>query len=430
MSYDLAIIGAGWAGFNAAKLARDSGLKVALIEKGQLGGNCLNRGCIPTKALIQSAKIYSQLKKAKTFGIDCPALSVDFNAVCARKDSLVTHLRQGMQSMLSGIDFINSEAEIISPNYLKAGAKEITAKFILIASGSRPAEIPGLEFDGKKIISSDDALLLKQIPESLLIIGGGVIGCEFASLFSALGSNVTMVEKMANLLPGMDIEASRKLENIFKKKGIKTATNTDAKTLNFNDYKIVLICVGRAAEIKIPGLEKIGVKAGQKKIIVDAYLRTNIPNIFACGDCVSHLMLAHFAAYQGSIAAGNIAHPENLIKADISAVPSCIFTDPEIAAVGISQDEAQNSGLDIKVNKFDFLGSGMARILDETEGFIKIISDKFSGVILGAVIIGPRATELISPLTVACANKLTLRQLKETILPHPTLSEAIHDAIA
>lgn len=427
--YDLIIIGAGWAGFNAAKKAKQLGLNVALIENKQLGGTCLNRGCIPTKALIQSAKIYSLSKKSNNFGIETAESKIIFSEIQARKDKIVQQLAQGIEFMLKGIEIIRAQATISSPNSIKADNKELSARFILIATGSKPTQIRDIKFDGKKIISSDEMLTLQEIPKSLLIIGGGVIGCEFAGLFSTLGCNVSIVEKMPQLLPGLEKESARKLETAFKKKGVKVNTNFDALSVDFNNYDLILLSVGRSPQTENLGLEEIGLETESGKIKTDQFLRTNIPGIYAAGDCTGKFMLAHYAAYQGITAAVNIANPDNLIKCDNEIIPNCIFTDPELSSVGLDEQSALSKGFEIKVNKFDFLGSGMARILDETDGFIKIISDAKSGRILGASIIGPRATELIAVLTTAVSNSLKVSQLKDTIFAHPTLSESIHEAL-
>lgn len=429
MNYDLTIIGAGWAGFNAALRAKESGLKVCLIEKAQIGGTCLNQGCIPTKALIQSARIYSLAKKSGTFGIDVSNSIANFSRIQERKNKIIQRLRSGMQFMLKGIDLLNAQAQILSNNELLVGNKTIKTKFILIACGSKPIETKKLKFDVKKILSSDDILNLKEIPKSLLIIGGGVIGCEFAGLFSNLGTQVSVAELMPQLLPGMDIELAKKLETIFKKNGIKVSTNTDAMSIDFGNYDLILLCVGRVPNTQDLVLDKLGIELEKGRIVVDEYLRTNIPNIYAAGDCTAKIMLAHLAAYQGRIAAENIAQLQNLKKADSSTLPNCIFTDPEIATVGLSEEEAKNQGIDIKINKFDFLASGMAHILDETEGLIKIISDKKTGHILGSAIIGPKATELIEILTLAVSCRLKISQVRETIFAHPTLSESIGEAL-
>ena len=426
--YDLSIIGAGWAGFNAALRAKQLGLKVCLIESNQIGGTCLNRGCIPTKALIQSAKIYSLAKKLSVFGIESDNLRINFSKIQERKDKIIKLLRLGMQSRIAGIDFINFHAEIISPNEIKAANGVIKSKFILIATGSRPAAIPNLAFDHIKVITSDDILSLTQIPQSLLIIGGGVIGCEFAGLFSIFGSQVSVIEKLPNILPDEDKEVGRKIGIIFEKKGINVSINTDALTIDLNKYSKVLVCVGRTPNIAGLGLEKMGVALEGGRVVVNDYLQTSIPNIYASGDCASRVMLAHYAAYQGEIAVHNMVKSFKS-KADNAVIPSCIFTEPEIASVGLNEDQALKAGLVISVHKFDFLGLGMARIMDESEGFIKVISDDKSQEIVGAIIIGPKATELIATLGVAISAHLKVNQVRDMIFAHPTLSESIREAL-
>ncbi len=426
--YDLSVIGAGWAGFNACLRAKELGLKACLIEAEQIGGVCLNRGCIPTKALIQSARIYSLAKKASGFGIELDNLRINFSKIQERKDKIVRQLAQGMQSRLSGIDFINSRARIISPNDIKVDGQAIKTKFILIATGSLPVELPGFKFDSVKIINSDQALALEEVPQSLLIIGGGVIGCEFAGLFSTLGSRVAIAEKMPHLLPGEDEEIARKIEVIFKKKGIKVNTDTDASMLDLNSYAKILVCVGRTPNIAGLGLDELGVKSEKNRVVVNDYLETSVADIYAAGDCTAKVMLAHFAAYQGVMAAENMVAKRSQ-KADNPVIPSCIFTDPEIASVGANEEKALAAGLAIKVHRFDFLGSGMARIIDQTEGFIKIISNQKTQEIIGAIIIGPKATELIAILTVAVSAHLKVSQIRAMIFAHPTLSESVHEAL-
>ena len=429
MTYDLAIIGAGWAGFNAALRAKDLGLSVCLLEKGELGGTCLNLGCIPTKALIQSAKIYSITKKASVFGVVCPGPKINFGQMQARKNNLILKLRDGMQGALKGIDFIRSEARLLSANEIELDNARIKAGSVLIASGSRPYELEKLKFDGKKIISSSDALNLKTVPGSILIIGGGVIGCEFASFFCSLGSRVTIIEKMPQLLPGQDNEAARAITAAFKKKGIQVKTGAEALDLDLASHDLALVAVGRRANIEALGFEAAGVKVDKGRIVTDETLQTSVPGIYAAGDCASSIMLAHYAAYQGRIAAGNIAKKDLPKKADNRVIPNCIFTDPEIASVGLSDEEAKRLGREVTVERFSFLASGMARILDETEGFVKIVLDKESGEVLGGLIIGPRATELIATLTLAVSNRLKATQIRDTIFAHPSLSEGLAEAI-
>jgi dihydrolipoamide dehydrogenase len=426
--YDLAIIGAGWAGFNAALKAKDSGLKVCLIESNQVGGTCLNRGCIPTKALIACAKTYSLLKKSSVFGAASDNPRFNFSKIQERKNRLIQELAQGMQSRLGGIDFIKSSAEIVSAHEIKAAGRIINSNFILIATGSRSAELARLKFDALRIISSDEILSLPSVPHSLLIIGGGVIGCEFASLFSIFGTAVSVVEKLPHLLPGEDKEVSSKIEFIFKKKGIKVYINTDLSLIDLNVYEKVLVCVGRIPNISGLGLEGLGIKLENRAIAVDDYLRSSVANIYAAGDCTAKLMLAHYAAYQGVAAVENIVS-NNKFKVDNSVVPACVFCDPEIASVGLNEEKAHAAGLLTKVHKFDFRASAMARIIDQPEGFIKIIANQDTEEIIGGCIIGPKATELIAILTMAVSARLKVNQVRAIIFAHPTLSESLHETV-
>ena len=426
--YDLTIVGAGWAGFNAAIHAKSLGLNVALLEESLTGGTCLNSGCIPTKTLVQSAKILEEVRSAKSFGIEINEHpQVNFLAIQARKERIIQQLRQGLESRLSGIDYIKSRAEILDSQRIKTEGRIIQAKNILLATGSKASELPAFPFDGKKIVSSAQILNLEKVPGSLLIIGGGVIGCEFAQVFSILGAKVTVVEIMPQLLPGIDIEIARKLETVFKKNKITVNTGVDARAIDLNSFELVLVSVGRKPRVE--GLEALGIKTAKSGILVDDYLMTSVPNIYAAGDCTGKLMLAHFASYQGIIAAGNAAKPGNAKKADNSVIPACIFTAPEIAVVGLNEEQARQSGSAVKINKFDFLASGMARIQGQAEGFIKIISDNKSGKILGAHIIGPKATELISVFGLAMNSGLSVKALKDTVFAHPTLAEAIVEAL-
>lgn len=432
-TYDLAVIGAGWAGFNAALAAKKHGLNAVLIEKGEIGGTCLNRGCIPTKALIQSAKVFSLCQKSAKFGIETAGSKINFPVVQSGKEAIVSGLRKGIGFMLRDIPLLKGEARFISNEELSVGGDKVKAKRIIIATGSRPLQLPDLKFDAKLIVSSDDILNISRIPESLLIIGGGVIGCEFASLFSALGAKVTIVELMQHILPQEDSEIAKRLEGVFRKRGIKIYVNTNVKSMDLVEFSLALQCVGRAPELESLDLGKAGIqtqrfKLSSEKIVTDEHMKTNIPNIFAAGDCAGGKQLAHAAAHQGRIAVENIVRPRQARQLESRLIPNCIFTLPEVASVGFTEQEARESGIEPKINKFDFQGSGMARIMDEAEGFIKIISDKNSGDILGGAIIGPKATELIAIITVAVQSRLKLSQLREIVFAHPTLSESFHEA--
>lgn len=429
LAYDLAIIGAGWAGINAAQEAKKQGLKVALIEKHKLGGTCLNLGCIPTKALIHCARTYRNIKKSSSFGIENTPAAVNFTEVQKRKEAVILALAKSLQFSLKGVDILNGQATLRSSQELSVNSDILRAKYIIIANGSAPQQLANLKFDGKKIVSSSLILGLNALPKRLLIIGGGAIGCEFASLFSTLGVEISIVELMPQLLPQEDEETAKKLQAAFKKRGIEVSTSTDFKTINLENYPMVLLSIGRKARLQGLGLERIGLHA-EKAILTDDFMQTNIPNIFAAGDCTGGKMLAHYAAHQGLIAARNILKPKREKKTAPHLVPNCIFSDPEVASIGFSEAQADKAGIETKTNKIDFLASGMARILDEAEGFIKIVSDKKSGEILGASIIGPKATELISVISVAIYSRLKLEQLRNMIFAHPTLSESIPQACA
>lgn len=433
MSYfDLAIVGAGWAGFNAALEAGKHGLDIALIESKLLGGTCLNQGCIPTKTLIQSAKIYSLSKKATQFGIENKTeAAFNLQKIQDRKNKIILQLRLAMQSMLKNknIEYINGEARFIAHNALSVEAKSVKAKFYLIATGSQPQELNFLKFDGKKIISSNHALKLEQLPSNIAIVGGGVIGCEFASFFNLLGSRVRILELMPQLLPQEDPEVSKRLQGIFKKRGIEVNTACNAHNVVFKDNEVIMVCAGRTADIQNLGLDEAGVNVENGNIITDDFLRTNIDNIYAAGDCLGRIMLAHLAADQGKKVVLNILYPERARKIDNPAIPNCIFTSPDIASVGLNEIQAQKMGIDIRIDRFDFAGSAMARIIDETEGFLKIVSDKISQRVLGASIIGPGAVELIGILTLAIQSGLSRAQLSSTLFAHPTLSESITESM-
>jgi dihydrolipoamide dehydrogenase len=431
MQYDLVVIGAGWAGFNAALKAKSHGLNTAVIDKGPIGGTCLNSGCIPTKSLVQSAKILSLARKSAGFGIDSESPVLNFQKIQERKLNIIHQLQRSMQFalVLKGVAFINSKARLLSPDTIELADQEIKAKNIIIASGSRPAELPVLKFDNQNILSSNDILNLQAVPKSILIVGGGVIGCEFACIFHTFGTQVTILEKLPQILPSEDPEVARRLETSFKKKGIKVITSGELNALDLAAFDKVLVCVGRVPDTQDLGIDRIGVKTERGRIVVDEYLRSSAPSIYAAGDCTGKIMLAHFAAYQGELAAFNIACPKELKKATYSNIPNCIFTEPEVASVGLTPESANANGINIEIHKFDFLGSGMARIMDETDGFVKIISNKANGLVVGGSIIGARATELIGIITLAIQSGLNIEALKNTVFAHPTLSEAISDSL-
>jgi dihydrolipoamide dehydrogenase len=427
--FDLCVIGSGWAGFNAALRAAELGAKVCLIEQDRLGGVCLNRGCIPTKALVNSARLFSHLKEFNSFGIEVKDYSVNFEKIQEYKTRVIEKLRAGIDFKLKNrkIEFIKAKAKLSSPNEVTADGQKIKAKFIIIATGSRPAELPFLKFDNQRIISSNELLEIKSAPRTLMIVGGGAIGAEFASIFSCLGTSVTIVELLDRLLPLEDKDISQKIEMVFKKRGIKVLTKTRIEDCPQEDFEKILVSVGRIPNNENLGLEELDIRKEKSRICVNDYLETNIPNIYAIGDCLGRRMLAHVASYEALMVVENIFTSKRKVI-NYSAVPNCIFTDPEIGTVGLSEEEAKKQGIAFKSSKFSFLGSGMAHILGETDGFVKLISDANTNELLGASIIGPKASELNAILTMAIRRKIKVEEIYDTIFAHPTLSESIFEA--
>ncbi len=440
--YDLAIIGSGPCGYVSAIRAGQLGMEVCVFEGGTTGGVCLNRGCIPTKVLSESSSVLYGIERSGEFGIDLKGCEIDFLRIRKRKDAIVKRLVHGVEMLLKAkkIELIKETAEIKGPGHIVTNKVEIEANSILIASGSLPLEIQGMEFDGEYIISSSDMLGLEKIPKSIVIIGGGVMGCEFASIFSTFGSEITMVEMMEHLLPNEDAEIAGKIEQIFKKKGIRIFTKTKVEKIDKTSDGVnvglsngesvpgekALIAVGRAPNSRALGLDALGVENNNGWIKVDRNFRTSISNIYAAGDVTGGVLLAHVASREGICAVEAMQDKEGVL--DYNVVPNCIFTHPEIATVGLSEKKAKDNGLDARSRKFLFSALGKAHILGELDGFVKIVVDNASDKILGAQIIGPHATELIAELTVCVQFGITSEKLAGVIHAHPTLSEVIQEA--
>ena len=418
--YDLVVIGAGWAGFNAALEAKKLGKRVCLVESDQIGGACLNHGCIPTKVLTHFAK-----KNSKNLPQDISSLKKD-------QADIISKLKNGMDSILKSqkIDLVKGTAKISSSNkiLIREDNSEIETEYILIAAGSESRELPFLKFDSRRILSSSDVLRLDSLPESLLVIGGGVIGCEFASALNRLGVKVTIAEIMDRLVFMFDRDISKKLEQAFKKSGIAVNTSYDVKGKDLSSYEKILLCVGR--KLNLEGLldSSLGIEVNSDGFIkVDDNLKTSIGNIYAAGDCIAGLQLAHVASYEGRIAVNNIFLKSRSV--DYSVIPSSVFTSPELAQVGMNEEVARKQCGDIKVIKKFFLSIGMAHIFKETDGFLKLIVDQNSDAIVGASIIGTQASELINTLTIAVKYKLTTKALQDLIFAHPSISEIFTEAI-
>ncbi|PIP68534.1 MAG: dihydrolipoyl dehydrogenase [Candidatus Omnitrophica bacterium CG_4_9_14_0_2_um_filter_42_8] len=421
--YDLAIIGSGPCGYVAGIRAAQLGLKTCIFEKDRIGGVCLNWGCIPTKALSASAIALYNIERASEFGINVKSYDLDFAKVYERKENIVKKLSMGVEMLLKArkLDIIKENAQIKSPSIVKTANLEIEAKNILIAAGSVPFELPGILFDHTDILSSTDILELKAIPKSLIIVGGGVIGCEFASIFRSFGSEITIIEAMSQLLPNEDEEIARKLEQLFKRRGIKVLTNTKIDKIDKGDK--AFIAVGRSPNSKGLGLEALGVECNKGWIKVNENFRTNVNNIYAAGDIKGGMLLAHVASKEGIAAVEHMAGNSQPI--DYNAVPSCIFTNPEIASVGLNKLAAKNKGIEVKVRKFLFSAIGKAHVLGETDGFIKLVTDSKNDKIVGCQIIGPHATGLIAEISPCIQFGITSEKLASVIHAHPTLSEII-----
>ena len=443
-SFDVVILGGGPGGYVAALRAAQLGAKTAIVEKDRLGGTCLVRGCIPTKALLQSSELYSLAKGGAEFGLVTDSIAFDWSVAQKRKTAVVDQLVKGVEGLLKagGVTTFRGAARLTGKGTVTVGNDVIKAKDIVIATGSAISRIPlkGAEHT----IDSDQILELKDVPKRLAVIGGGVVGMEFAAMFAALGSKVTVLEMLPQVLPMVDAD----LVNVYTKHlaGIGGAIHTNSKVaevvkakgglqVRFSeggeggalDADQVLLAVGRSPYTEGLGAEAAGVKLERGRVVVDAQLRTTASGVWAIGDVIGGIMLAHVASYEGICAVENIAGNGNRTP-DYHAAPNCIYTDPEIAHVGLGEKEARDKGLDIKVGRFPFAASGRALTLGQSEGFAKVIAEAGSGKILGAHIIGPRATDLIAEATLAIQNGLTMEQLDLTIHAHPTLPESLMEA--
>lgn len=442
--YDLAIIGSGPCGYVAGIRASQLGLKVALFERDKIGGVCLNWGCIPVKSFSAASMAIYNIEHANEFGIDVKGYDIDFSKIYERKERIVKKLSSGIEMLMKArkVEFIKGTASMEDNTHITVADARIEAGNILVATGSIPFEVPGMGFDGAYILSSSDMVQLTKVPKSIIIVGGGVIGCEFASIFKTLGSEITIVEMMERLLPGEDEEISSKITQVFKKKGISVHTKVSAEKVEKGSGGVrvglstgsavsaekMLVCVGRSPNHGGIDFEKLGIEfRGDKRWIkVDGYFRTNIGNIYAAGDVKGGALLAHLASREGIAVAETISG--NKTSLDNHVVPLCIYTHPEIASVGLNEKTAKSRDLDVRPRKFLFSAISKPHILGETEGFIKLVVDNNTDRILGAQIIGASATELIAELSLCVQFGITSERLAGVIHAHPTLSEAIYEA--
>ncbi len=453
--FDVTIIGAGPGGYVAAVRGAQLGLKVAIVEKekgGRLGGTCGLRGCIPTKQLLMSAHLYEQTQHLKEFGINVENVSFDFGGVQKRKSDIVKKNADGVSYLMkkNKVTVFNGFGKIQLPGKVEVtkedGKKEvINTKNIIIATGSVVKPFPGFETDGVKVVNSDHILELTTVPKSMIVMGAGAVGVEFASVYSRFGCDTTIVEFMPRLLPIEDEEVSKELERSFKKRGIKSQTGTKLEKLektksgvkvtgtDANGKQVVLeaemflVAVGRMPYLEGLGLEGTKIKVERGNVQVDAFCRTGEPNVYAIGDAIPTPWLAHLASKEGIIVVEQIAG-QKAEPISMRLVPNCTYCDPEVGSVGLTEKKAREEGYDVKVGKFPFSASGKARILGETEGFVKIVSESKYDEILGVHIIGPHATELLAEACVAMQLESTAEELGKTIHAHPTVSESVMEA--
>jgi len=454
MNFDLIVIGSGPGGYVAAIRASQLGLKTAVVEKSELGGICLNWGCIPTKALLKSAQVFNYMKHSTDYGIQLEgAIKPDFEAVVKRSRTVAENMSKGIQflfkknniEVIQGFGKIKVE-KIVEVTDAAGNKSEYSANHIIVATGARSRELSGLKQDGKKIIGYREAMTLPKLPASMVVVGSGAIGSEFAFFYNSLGTKVTLIEVLPNVVPVEDEEVSKQLERSFKKSGMKVMTDATVESIDITgdsckvkvknkkgeeiiEAEIVLSAVGVTTNIEGIGLEEVGVKTERGKVIVDDFYKTNIEGYYAIGDIVHGPALAHVASHEGIICVEKIAghDPEPL---DYGNIPGCTYTTPEISSVGMTEKQATEAGYEIKVGKFPFAALGKASASGNRDGFVKVIFDSKTNEILGAHMIGDNVTEMIAEVVVARKLKATYREILDAVHPHPTMSEAVMEAVA
>lgn len=451
--FDVIVIGSGPGGYVAAIRASQLGLKTAVIEKESLGGICLNWGCIPTKALLKSAQVFEYLQHASDYGITVDSATADFGAIVKRSRGVAEGMSKGIQFLLkkNKIEVINGLGQLLGNKKIGVTAADgskstVEADHIIIATGARSRELPNLPQDGKKVIGYREAMSLPQQPKSMVVVGSGAIGVEFAYFYATLGTKVTIVEYLPNIVPVEDEDVSKQLAKSFKKIGIDILTDSSVESVDTKgtgckvkiksakgestiECDIVLSAVGIAANIENVGLETAGVITDKGKILVNDFYQTNIPGVYAIGDVVPGPALAHVASAEGIICVEKIAghHPEPL---NYGNIPGCTYCSPEIASVGLTEKAAKEKGYEIKVGKFPFSASGKASAAGAKDGFVKVIFDAKYGEFLGAHLIGANVTEMIAEVVVARKLETTGHEIIKSVHPHPTMSEAIMEAAA
>jgi dihydrolipoamide dehydrogenase len=454
MDYDLIIIGSGPGGYVAAIRASQLKMKVAVVEKAEIGGICLNWGCIPTKSLLKSAQVFEYLTHAADYGITISGeVKPDFSAIVARSRNVANGMSKGVQFLFkkNNIEHLKGMGRLTGGNNVEVedaeGNKKVyTAPSIIVATGARSRELPNLKQDGKKVIGYREAMTLEKLPGSMVVVGSGAIGSEFANFYQSLGTRVTLVEFLPRIVPVEDEEVSKQLERSFKKISMKVMTGSTVESVDTSgdicrvtvktpkgeeivEADIVLSAVGITTNIENIGLEKAGVAVEKGKVVVDDFYRTSVPGIFAIGDIVHGPALAHVASAEGIICVEKIAGLE-VDPLDYNNIPGCTYTTPEIASCGLTEAAAKEAGYDIKVGKFPFTASGKASSAGAKDGFVKLIFDAKYGELLGAHMIGANVTEMIAEIVVARKLETTAHEIIKSVHPHPTMSEAIMEAAA
>ena len=446
--YDVGIIGGGPGGYVAAIKAAQLDGTVCLIEKGEWGGTCLNRGCIPTKTLFAVANLATQIQDASAFGVHVSGeATIDYTQVLAHKTSVIQQLEGGIAKLLkaNGVDVLKGTAQLTDRNTIVVNkpdgtTEQVHAKNVIIATGSEPAEPPIFEIDEEQVLTTTGILNLTELPESLLIVGGGVSGCEFASIFNALGCRVTILELLPTILATEDIQVIRHIQLFMKRKGITIHTGAKLTHVKKSDEQVtavlesgaeltaqkMLVSIGRRYNTERIGLEKVGVRTEGGKIVVDAQMRTNLQGIYSVGDVASRYLLAHVASAEGKVAAQNCIGDS--VEMDYQVIPWCVFTLPEIGHAGMTEKEATTEGYEVKIGRFPYAASGKALGLRETDGFVKTVADADSGDILGVHIVGAHASTLIHEAAVALRLGATAKDIAHTVHAHPTLSEMIMES--
>jgi dihydrolipoamide dehydrogenase len=452
-NYDVVVIGSGPGGYVAAIRASQLGLKTAIVERDALGGICLNWGCIPTKALLRSAEIYETMQHLGDYGLKAEKITYDAEAVVKRSRDVAAQLSSGVTFLMkkNKIDVIEGTGRLAGEGKIAVEGKDgksrdISAKNIILATGARARVIEGLEPDGKTVWSYREAMVPKAIPKSLIVVGSGAIGIEFASFYRAFGAEVTVVEVLDRILPAEDEDISKEAARAFKKRGIRilTGARIDKTDISAKGAKMevrigdknevleaekIISAVGIVGNVENLGLEEAGIRIEKTHVVVNEWLETGVKNVYAIGDLVGPPWLAHKASHEGVLAAERIAGVKNLHPLDTRRIPGCTYSTPQIASVGLTEAKAKEQGHEVNVGRFPFKANGKAIALGETGGFVKTIFDAKTGELLGAHMIGPEVTELVQGYGIAMTLETTEAELMQAIFPHPTLSEAMHEAV-